>query len=106
MCRTNFYGAGHHEAASKFFDQKQFRLKIQQRLSLAPDTLATPVRFNEERTSVAIEVHEIFGIFNSVGFVARLGANQIGTQRCNRSRRQLCSDRPNRERHAGLFDEV
>jgi len=53
MAEPEYYVAGHHEAESKFLDQKFFRLKIQQRLRLAPDTLAIVGSFNEERTSVA-----------------------------------------------------
>lgn len=39
MVRMNFYGAGHHEAASNFNGQKIFRLKIQQPCRLPPDRL-------------------------------------------------------------------
>jgi hypothetical protein len=46
MVRADYYGPANHEAASKFLDQKLFRLNIQQRLSSSCNRLALtdPVR--------------------------------------------------------------
>jgi hypothetical protein len=121
---ANVYISAIHETGSKFVGQKIFRLNIrhdQADYSRAHQRLETnnimdffsPIRFNRRRTAWLSERNWL-GERNdekafdgaSLGLVARLGANEIGTQKRDRPSRQLRADRPDGGWKTGLFDEV
>ena len=60
------------------------------------------------RTEVplASEADEEACDFDSAGLFARLGANEIVTQECDRARRSLCADRTDGGWKTCLLDEV
>jgi hypothetical protein len=66
------------------------------------------IRFNwgPIRVGLARETDEEARICNSLGGVAGMGANEIGTQGGGRAGRQLRAHRSHGGRQAGLFDEV
>ena len=59
-----------------------------------------------QATTPALRNYEKAFTCNSPDLIAGLGANETVTQGRGRASGQLCADRPDRRRQAGVFDEV
>lgn len=68
--------------------------------------LVNPVQLGPIGVGLARKTDEEARICNSLGGVAGMGANEIGTQGGGRAGRQLRAHRSHGGRQAGLFDEV
>jgi hypothetical protein len=116
MGHADYYASAHHETASQFVGQTNSRLNIQHPYRrddsvLESDNfggllLADPVQWRPNRACLARQTDEEACISHSLDGVACVGANEIVTEGRDRSCRQLRSDRPDRRRQAGVFDEV
>src|SRR5205085_9858062 len=110
MARSDYYGVGNHEAASKFLGQIIFRLNIQQRRQPECNRLVSSKPVRSAKLSLASEADEETIGGPPAGRILRLGSNQVDAQgddkERGRSRRLLCFDRENRQWRTGLFDEV
>jgi hypothetical protein len=107
MPNADYYGAAHHETASKFLDQDVFRLNIRQAAGAAAMDFPWPIRFNgAEQRMFCERTDEEACVCNSPDSLAGMGTNEIAAQGRDRARRSLCADWPDRGWQAGLFDEV